>query len=91
MKSYLTSWLAQNLSKRVLKRLPVLTSATWLRRLFQILTMRAEKNGTFVGHNEICNWKIYIILFPLVMESADRCIIYFVWKACSVVRSQVAT
>ena len=43
VKSYLTSWLAQNMSKRVLKRLRVLTSTTWLGRLFQILTVRAEK------------------------------------------------
>jgi len=43
VKSYFTSWLAQNLSKRVLKGLIVLTSTTWLGRLFHILTIRAEK------------------------------------------------
>jgi len=43
VKSYFTSWLAQNLSKRVVKRLTVLTQTTWLGRLFQILTIRAAK------------------------------------------------
>ena len=42
-KSYITSWCIQNLSKRVLNRQTVSTSTTKLGRLFQILTIRAEK------------------------------------------------
>ena len=44
VKSYLTTWCIQNLSRRALKRLTVSTSTTVLGRLFQILTIRAEKN-----------------------------------------------
>jgi len=40
---YLTSWFIQNLSKRALNKLTVLTSTTWFGRLFQMLTVRAEK------------------------------------------------
>ena len=44
VKSYFTSWLLiQNLSKSVLNRLTELASTTWLGKLFQILTIRAEK------------------------------------------------
>jgi len=42
-KSYITSWCIQNLSKRVLNRQTVSTSTTELGRLFQMLTIRAEK------------------------------------------------
>ena len=42
-KSCITSWCIQNLSKRVLNRQTVSTSTTKLGRLFQILTIRAEK------------------------------------------------
>ena len=52
VKSYFTSWSIQNLSMRALNRLTELTSTTWLGKLFQILTIRAEKN-TFLDHNEI--------------------------------------
>jgi len=52
VKSYFTSWSLQNLSMRALNRLTELTSTTWLGKLFQILTIRAEKN-TFLDHNEI--------------------------------------
>jgi len=40
-KPYFTSWSIQHLSKR--NRLTELTSTTWLGKLFQILTIRAEK------------------------------------------------
>ena len=43
-KSYITSWCIQNLSKCVLNRHTVSTSTTELGRLFQILTIRAEKD-----------------------------------------------
>jgi len=43
MKSYFTSWSIQNLSKRALNRLTELTSTTWLGKLFQVLTIRAQK------------------------------------------------
>ena len=43
VKSYFTSWSIQNLSKRALNRLTELTSTTWLGKLFQISTIRAEK------------------------------------------------
>jgi len=42
-KSYITSWCIQNVSKRVLNTQTVSTSTTKLGRLFQILTIRAEK------------------------------------------------
>jgi len=43
VKSYFTSWSIQNLSKRALNRLTELTSTTWLGKLFELLTIRAEK------------------------------------------------
>ena len=43
VKSNCTSWCNQNLSKRALNWLTLLTSTTSFGRLFQILTMRAEK------------------------------------------------
>ena len=43
VKSYFTSRSIQNLSKRALNTLTELTSTTWLGKLFQILTIRAEK------------------------------------------------
>ena len=43
VKSNLTDWYFQNLSKRVLNALIVQASTTELRKLFQIFTMRAEK------------------------------------------------
>jgi len=42
-KSYLTSLFAQNLFKCAWNRLTLLTSTTWLGKLFQMLTIRAEK------------------------------------------------
>jgi len=42
-KSYITSWCIQNLSKCVLNRQTVSTSTTKSGRLFQILTILAEK------------------------------------------------
>jgi len=51
VKSYITSWCIQNLSRRALNRQTVSTSTTKLGRLFQILTIRAEKN-TFVYRSE---------------------------------------
>ena len=53
VKSYFTPWSIQNLSRRALNTLTELTSTTWLVKLFQTLTIRAEKNNTFVDHNEI--------------------------------------
>jgi len=45
VKSNLTAWCCQNLSSRALNALAVLASTTELRKLFQILTMHAEKNA----------------------------------------------
>ena len=42
VKSNLTDWCFQNLSKRALKALTVQASTTELGKLFQIFTMRAE-------------------------------------------------
>jgi len=52
VKSYITSWCIQNLSKRALNRQTVSTSTTKLGRLFQILTIRAEKKYFFVYRSE---------------------------------------
>ena len=52
MKSNLTDWCFQNLSKRALNALTVQASTSELGKLFQIFTMRAEKNafgGIFLG------------------------------------------
>ena len=43
VKSNLTDWCFQNLSKRALNALTVQASTTELGKLFQIFTMRAEK------------------------------------------------
>ena len=43
VKSNLTDWCFQNLSKRALNALTVQASTTELVKLFQIFTMRAEK------------------------------------------------
>ena len=51
MKSNLTDWCFQILSKRALNALTVQASTTELGKLFRIFTMRAEKNA-FVSHNE---------------------------------------
>ena len=51
VKSNLTDWCFQNLSKHALNALTVQASTTELGKLFQIFTMRAEKNA-FVSHNE---------------------------------------
>ena len=48
----------QNLSKRALNALTVQASTTELGKLFQIFTMRAEKNA-FVSHNEKYDFAIY--------------------------------
>jgi len=51
VKSYLTAWCDQNLSNRALNALTVLASTTKFGRVFQIFTIRAEKNAC-VSHNE---------------------------------------
>jgi len=56
VKSNFTNWCCQNLSKRALNALTVQASTTELGKLFQIFTMRAEKNA-FVSHNETPTWK----------------------------------
>jgi len=43
VKSNFTSWCIQNLSKRALNWLTLLTSKTSFGKLFKILTIRAEK------------------------------------------------
>ena len=53
VKSNLTDWCFQNLSKRALNAL-----TTELGKLFQIFTMRAEKNA-FVSHNERYDFATY--------------------------------
>ena len=45
VKSNFTNWCCQNLSKRALNALTVQASTTELVKLFQIFTMRAEKNA----------------------------------------------
>jgi len=45
VKSNFTNWCCQNLSKRALNALTVQASTTELGKLFQIVTMRAEKNA----------------------------------------------
>jgi len=50
-KSNFTDWCCQNLSKHSLNALTVQASTTELGKLFQIFTMRAEKNA-FVSHNK---------------------------------------
>ena len=51
VKSNFTNWCCQNLSKRAVNALTVQASSTELGKLFQIFTMRAEKNA-FVSHND---------------------------------------
>ena len=58
VKSNLTDWCFQNLSKRALNASTVQASTTELGKLFQIYTMRAEKNA-FVSHNEIYDFATY--------------------------------
>ena len=58
VKSNLTDWWFQNLSKRDLNALTMQASTTELGKLFQIFTMRAEKNA-FVSHNERYDFAIY--------------------------------
>ena len=45
VKSNLTDWCFQNISKRALNALTVQASTTELGKLFQIFTMHAEKNA----------------------------------------------
>jgi len=54
VKSNLTAWCCQNLSKRALNALTVQASITELGKLFQILTVHADKKF-FVNHNETRN------------------------------------
>ena len=58
VKSNLTDWCFHNLSKRALNALTVQASTTELGKLFQTITMRAEKN-VFVSHNEKNDFAIY--------------------------------
>ena len=51
VKSYSTAWCNQNLSNRALNALTVLASTIEFGRLFQIFTIRAEKNAC-VNHDE---------------------------------------
>jgi len=51
-------WCCQNLSKRALNALTVQASTIELGKLFQIFTMRAEKNA-FVSHNETNDFVTY--------------------------------
>jgi len=57
---HFTIWCRQNLSKRTLNALTVQASTTELGKckLFQIFTMRAEKNA-FVSHNEKNDFAVY--------------------------------
>ena len=58
VKSDFANWCCQNLSKRALNALTMQASTTELGKLFQIFTMRAEKNA-FVSHNERYDFAIY--------------------------------
>ena len=68
IKSYLTSWCIQNLSKRALNRLTVSTSTTKLGWLFQMLTIQAEEERFFVNHSETSG-KLICIYYSLVLDS----------------------
>jgi len=73
-KSYITPWCIQNLSKRVLNRQTVSTSTTKLDRLFQILTIRAEKEYTVTKNtsksaiSQTCSY-IQLLVLPFYMGS----------------------
>jgi len=58
VKSNLTGWCFQNLCKRALNALTVQASTPELGELFQIFTMRAEKNA-FLSHNERYDFATY--------------------------------
>jgi len=63
VKSNLTAWCCQNLSGRALNALTVQESTAELGKLFQILSMRAEKSA-FINHNKtndyaVCNYCLY--------------------------------
>jgi len=58
LKSSLTNWCCQNLTKRAVNALTLQASATELHKLLQIFTMHAEKNA-FVNHNENNDFAIY--------------------------------
>ena len=60
VKSNFTHWCCQNLSKGALNALTVQASTTELGKLFQTITMRAEKN-VFVSHNEKNDFAIYSV------------------------------
>jgi len=47
------------------------TSTTELRKLFQILTIRAEKNA-FVNHNEKNDYAVYCICMVLSLSLKER-------------------
>ena len=58
VKSNLTNWCCRNLFKRALNALTVQASTIKLGKLFQIFTMRAEKNAS-ISHNEKNDFAMY--------------------------------
>jgi len=58
VKSNLTAWCCQNLSSRDLNASTVQASTTELGKLFQIFTIRAEKNA-FLNHNGKNDYAVY--------------------------------
>ena len=75
VKSNFTNWRCQNLSKRALN---ALTSTTELDKLFQIFTMRAEKNA-FVSHNERYDFAIYSGCLWCLLRYTFECFIYMLY------------
>ena len=80
VKSNLTDWCFQNLSTRALNALTVQASTTELGKLFQIFTMRAEKNA-FVSHNERYDFAIYsgCLALSLRGRSGGTVLSYMLW------------
>ena len=58
IKSNFTNWCCQNLSKHALNALTAKASTTELGKLFQVFTMRVEKNA-FVSHNKKNDFAVY--------------------------------
>jgi len=72
VKSYFTSWLAQNLSKRVLKRLMVLTSTTWLGRQSPLEDYSIHYPDTkliFFGH-----------YYGISLQLISWCVLWFLYQ-----------
>jgi len=78
VKSNFTHWCCQNLSKGALNALTVQASTTELGKLFQTITMRAEKN-VFVSHNEKNDFAIYSVAETLDDKKNNTSIDNFIY------------